>query len=211
MARGVKPVTRRAAEVVTTGRPAIWAAIRKLSGPSCAPMTRTRIGQLSYVPVRTVSSYVAALEAAGILARSEAKGPAGGATWVLVRDVGASPPRVLPDGSAPKLGGGRDRLWRTMKMLKVFTPRDLAIAASIDGAPVSPNEADSYVKFLVKAGYLRVQVPARRGRKGSQATYRFVRNTGPEAPQITRGKAVFDTNLKQIVWQPGVPAAAGAA
>lgn len=194
-----------------TGRPAIWAAIRKLSEKPGTPMTRTRIGQVSYVPVRTVGSYVAALEAAGILSRSEAKGPGGGATWVLERDVGPMPPRLLPDGTEPKLGSGRDRLWRTMKMLKVFTPRDLAIAASIEGARVAPNEADSYVKFLVKAGYLRLRVPARRGRNGSQAIYQFIRNTGPEAPQITRGKAVFDPNLKQVTWQPGQPAAAGAA
>ncbi|WP_291295352.1 hypothetical protein [Elioraea sp.] len=211
MARGVKPVVRRAAEVVMTGRPAIWAAIRKLSETPGAPMTRTRIGQVSYVPVRTVSSYVAALEAAGILSRSDAKGPGGGATWVLVRDVGPTPPRLLRDGTEPKLGSGRDRLWRTMKMLKMFTPRDLAVAASIDGGVVSEHEADTYVKFLVRAGYLRVQVPAKPGRKGVTATYRFVKNTGPEAPQVTRLKAVFDPNLKQITWHAGAPELGGAA
>jgi hypothetical protein len=211
MARGVKPVTRRAAEVVLTGRPAIWAAIRKLSETPGAAMTRTRIGQISYVPVRTVSSYVAALEAAGILARSEEKGPAGGATWVLVRDVGPTPPRLAADGTVPTQGSGRDRLWRTMKMLKVFTPRDLAVASSVDGGVISEHEAETYVRFLARAGYLRVQVPAKRGRKGVTATYRFLKSTGPDAPQITRLKAVFDPNLKQITWHAGAPEVGGAA
>ena len=205
MARGVKPIAIRAAELVPTGRPAVWAAIRRLA--EAGPMTITRIAQASYCPPRTVRSYLEALLAAGIVARADATGPAGAATWRLVRDPGAEPPRLRPDGSPVTQGSGRDRLWRTMKMLKVFSAKDLAVAASLADAPVAEAEAHSYVLLLARAGYLRVQAPAKRGRGGRRAVYRLVRNTGPEAPKITRLKAVWDPNLRQITWRAAEPLA----
>lgn len=97
---------------------------------------------------------------------------------------------------------GRERLWRTMKMLKVFTPNDLAVAASLPDAPVALAEAVHYVHWLAKAGYLVAAVPHSHAGRGRRTTWRFVKNTGPKPPMILRTKAVWDPNLHAAAFVP---------
>jgi hypothetical protein len=99
-------------------------------------------------------------------------------------------------------------------MLKVFTAGDLAIAASVYGAPVRFHEARTYLGFLHRGGYLAVQAPpSTTPGEHRRTTYRFIRNTGPLAPMVTRSRAVWDPNLQALTWEagprPGTNAAGG--
>lgn len=113
------------------------------------------------------------------------------ARYRLVRDVGVDAPRVKRDGTeAPT--PGRTRMWRAMRILKRFSPAELAAHAA--GEPIAEAEAESYCKMLAKAGYLRG--------KGEDGRYDVVpaRLSGPKAPMIQRTHVVWDPNLGRIVW-----------
>ncbi len=113
-------------------------------------------------------------------------------------------PRLRRDGSQVTQGSGRDHMWRTMKMLRTFTAKDLAISASTKDVRIKENAAVDYIKFLYRAGYLKIAQPHRKGsaRVGHKASYMFLpgKNTGPKAPVIQRIKRVYDPNLEQVVW-----------
>lgn len=188
-------------------RAALWAAIRKLG---C--FTAREVRMETRCSRSQVDEYIAGLTAAGILSREGISSVSGAMMYGLVKDTGAEPPRVRRDGTPVTQGLGREQMWRTMRMLKEFTAVDLAVQASTEEAPVSPETAKEYCKFLELAGYLAklpAGVPRRPGR------YRFVPtcNTGPLPPMIQRVKAVYDPNLKAVVWSelPSPAASAGKA
>ncbi|MCC7546155.1 MAG: hypothetical protein IT532_00145 [Burkholderiales bacterium] len=143
---------------------------------------------------RTVQSYLQGLLAGGYVQDLRADG-----VYRLVRDVGVEAPRVDAQGRTVTQGSGREALWRTMKVLGSFTARELALHASTEQHLVAEEEANTYIKFLSRAGYLRCIEPARTPR---QARYLFVRarNSGPRAPMIQRVKQVFDPNLGKVVY-----------
>lgn len=208
MARGRRSAEREAAAPHPRGRPAIWASLRALHGAGRAVTVR-ELEKISYVSRRTVASYVQALVAAGFARALPPVREWGGVRYILAGEPGAVPPRVQPSGEPVTQGSGRDRLWRSAKMLRVFTAPDLALAASIQGAPVRLHEARTYLGFLHRAGYLMVHTPACTAPRGHcRTTYRFLKNTGPLAPMVTRSRAVWDPNLQRITWQAtGRPAA----
>lgn len=72
-----------------------------------------------------------------------------------------------------------------MKMLKRFTAQDLALASSIEGKPVKIETAKSYLVNIHRASYVRCV---------SKESWYFIKDTGAHAPQIQRGKHVFDPN-----------------
>lgn len=111
----------------------------------------------------------------------------------------AEAPHLRRDGSVASQGSARDQMWRTAKIIKEFTAKDLAIQASTEECQVEEADAKNYCQYLRKAGYLAVK---RASQPGRQAVYRFLatKNTGPKAPMIQRVRAVFDPNLRQVVW-----------
>jgi len=98
-------------------------------------------------------------------------------------------------------GTGADQMWRCMKMIKVFTSKDLAIAASTDEKTVSHGYAKNYIRALTRAGYLKI-INKPNAAKGVSPIYRLLpqKNTGPNAPVLKRDQSVFDPNLKKLVW-----------
>jgi hypothetical protein len=200
---GRKPTPEMLKEFRAGSRDAVWQALREMAWPGCSATAR-ELERRSGTPQRTVRSYLACLVAANLARTLPPLRPGAGIRFQLLGDVvpGPTPPRLRPDGGAVTQGSGRDRLWRTMKMLKIFTPLDLAVAASMPRAPVAAGEAEYYVKWLTRAGYLAVARPAVAGKGGRRAAYRFVRNTGPEAPMILRTRCVWDPNLKQPAFVP---------
>jgi predicted ArsR family transcriptional regulator len=174
------------------GRPAIWAALLRLRRGTVA-----EISNASGAPNRTARSYLQALTLAGYVARTDR--PDAGAIFELVAErAPKDPPRLRADGQPTRQGSGRDRLWRTMKMLRAFTARDLAVAASLPDAPIALEEAKDYAKTLSAAGYLATVKPGTP--RGGLAVYRLVKNTGPQPPQIQRRNSVYDPNLARVVW-----------
>lgn len=119
--------------------------------------------------------------------------------YTLVRDTGVEAPRLKPDGTPVTQGRGREQLWRTMRMLRDFDFRSLAIHASTEEHVVPEVEAKDYIKSLAQAGYLK---RTQSGGPGRPAQYhlRAGRDTGPRPPQVQRTNAVYDPNLGAVVW-----------
>lgn len=194
------------------GRGVIWNAIRQLREFDIAQLEIA-----THIPQATLRSYVQALERGGYVAKSGTRRPtrliagvtAGGyaiQSWSLVRDVGAQAPYLRKDGTDAQQGRGREQMWRAMKILKDFDYRDLAINASTDEVTVHALDAQSYVKFLARAGYLVQVTKSKPGNKpgaGTRARYRLLpsRNTGPLPPMVQRVKRVYDPNTGQIMTQ----------
>ena len=179
------------------GRQIVWETIRRLRRFTVKQLA----AEIDHLP-DSVRTYVDCLSAGGFISVVDQEASANNRfakVYELVRDIGVEAPRLQRDGTPCTQGRAREQMWRTMKLLDSFTPRELAISASTEEQPVNETDAGDYVKRLHKAGYLTLTVPSTPVR---QARYRFVkaRNTGPRPPMVQRLKTVFDPNLGQIVW-----------
>lgn len=195
-----KPADQVANAARPEGREVIWAAIRRLKVFCLLDLeheTRIRIS--------TIKTYVTGLAAAGHVRRIP--DPREGvdprfqrAYWSVSDDAEREAPRVRRDGSPVVQGRVREHLWRTMKILGMFTYRELIVHASTEDCAVSLEDARSYCRMLCAAGYIE---RVARGRWRDNSRYRFVRDTGPRPPQVQRVKQVFDPNLGKVVWYQG--------
>ncbi|WP_457571287.1 hypothetical protein [Desulfovulcanus sp.] len=183
----LKPVNERNS---LSTREAIWQAVRRLR-----EFTRTDVWKKCNCDRSTVRYYLRCWEAAGIIEqigkRKEGNGRPNN-IYRLVRDS-LEPPRVRKDGSPVKMGIGRMQMWRAMRILKQFTLQDLVAGASTEEHNVALEEAKTYCRFLLRAGYLRQR----------DNVFRLVNYTGPKAPMIQRIKRVFDPNLNKVTWEGG--------
>jgi predicted ArsR family transcriptional regulator len=182
---------------------AIWRAIRELGKFTRDDLTHY-INKEMAVNDMTVKSYLERLSNAGYLSveKSEPEGARSIAHYTLERDTGLETPRLRKDGSKVTQGLGREQMWRTMKMLREFNRKELALAASTEQCRVSEASANEYLSMLNQAGYLIISRPSK---PGTCARYRFLpsKYTGPRPPQIQRVKQLFDPNLNKVVWRRG--------
>ncbi len=170
----------------------IWEEIRKQK-----EFTLDSLASSTRVERETIRTYVVGLKKAGfveVFATAEKKAPYVKTQfrtncYVLKKDVGFIAPRVTRDGKILPDDINQD-LWRSMKILKEFSVADLMTTTPRD---TTQYNVETYCKMLCRAKYLK--------RNGSR--FVFVKSTGAKAPQILRIKAVFDPNLKQIVYQSG--------
>ncbi|MDW7646444.1 MAG: hypothetical protein SCI25_15560 [Desulfuromonadales bacterium] len=178
-----KPVDQRNP---LASREALWQAIRKLR-----TFSPKEIRWETTCSASQVDDYLKALVAGGYVARIE--GERG--RYELVKDPGTVAPRLRKDGTQVTMGRGRLQMWRAMRVLRRFTPVDLAANASLEEHVVAVSEAADYCQHLAKAGYLV--------RRANQYVFPQDRYTGPQPPQIQRVKQVYDPNLRQVVWSQG--------
>ncbi|WP_051340938.1 hypothetical protein [Azospirillum halopraeferens] len=188
MARKPAHIVAQITVRVPYGQDGVWQVIRELR-------TVTLGGLLERVEAdrRTVSGYLERLERGGFIARGV------DGAWSLTVDQ-ADTPRLRPDGTpAREVGRGQENLWRSMKMLDRFSADDLARAASTPDVRVSAAAAASYAHRLHRAGYLTVEQPAARGRRG-KAVYSLDprMNTGPRAPMVQATDFIFDPNTRRV-------------
>lgn len=186
-----KPVHVLAQSPKPTGRQAIWKAIRMLGSKGSEFIVRDVVDKTD-IPVATVRDYMTALVAANIISVQASDNQFAAARYTLLKDVGAEAPRLRKDGSEVTMGRGTEAMWRTMKIMAAFTAEELAMMSSIKDIIVKTATASDYLKYLRKAGYVRL----------NDGRYSFVRSKdpGPLAPQIQRIKQVFDPNSKTVVW-----------
>jgi hypothetical protein len=174
-------------------RQAVWDEIRSQSAHGS--FSCREIADCTRLHVSSVREYMTGLCNAGYLAKADRPMPDSHKAqyFRLDRDCGVDAPRVKKDGSPVTMGQGRQQMWNSMPVLKVFSPRDLAFNASTETHGVAEREAATYCQILCAAGYLiakgvnrYVLVPARW--------------TGPQPPQIQRTKQLYDPNLRKVVW-----------
>lgn len=169
--------------------PAIRAAAQRPEGVTAAEARKELKAPLP--GLSTVRGYLYALEAAGILRRSDYR-PSG---LVLATDPGPEAPRVTSAGTPNRAAQRREALWRTLWILRGgFTHTELAAAASTDKVFIRSTIARRYCRGLAAAGYLRLGPP----RIGA-CTYVPVpaRKTGPLPPIVHADGTVTDPNAKE--------------
>lgn len=180
-----------------SNREIIWAEIRKQG-----EFTQKSLEQKTRVNEDTIRTYVRGLLKAGFIEQvGEIKNELSpfvrttlkSKLYRLVNDIGVDTPRVTRDGRMLKPDLTAD-LWRSMRILKCFSVEELCFSISRD---VKYYTAETYCVFLHKAGYLR----------RNEGKYWLINNSGPRAPKIRRIKAVYDPNLKKVVWSSGEDAA----
>lgn len=179
-------MARQPAHQANPGRPEIWTALRQLRSATGETIRKTARAQWA-----TVEDYLKSLVAAGIVEITSVGPRRRDHMFALVRDTGAEAPRVRKDGSiVPPTK--TEALWRTIKMIGQFTYAELAAAADVDGL-----QARDYCQHLARAGYLLAE-----NNHPHATRYRLApgKNTGPQPPQIQRTKAVYDPNLRAVVW-----------
>ncbi len=187
-------VDKRKKEPKPQGMEGIWAEIRRLN-----IFTPREIHRNTDIPRKTITDYVKRLLAGGYIEKHASFEETG--RYVLVRDAGIHPPRIRPNGQPVTRDKGVENMWRSMRMLREFTPRDIMVHSTTDTVSVTEATVKSYCSMLLKAGYLRVIQKAVPGKR--QPIYRFVRNTGPLPPQIQRVKQVYDPNIREVTYYPG--------
>jgi hypothetical protein len=192
-----------------TPRDRIWAAIRMFGRDHVFSVAELLL--LSEQRADTVLTYLRGLERAGFVRPGAPQGTPPALKrrrefrhFALVRDVGVDAPRVNGEGRPVEQGSGREQMWRAMKALRTFDYRELAAAASTERHQVSPDEAQTYCRFLRLGGYLLRESHAKYGTNGTAERLRFIRsrNTGPRAPLVTAEKCVMDGNSGAIVYDP---------
>ena len=179
-------------------RDIMWAKIRELK----TGFTLEQVAAPARLDLTSARHFMNTLVAAGLVQSTPGertpRGRLGPAIFTLVRDPGIVTPRFDLDGQPVTQGGTRAAAWRAMRALKSFTIRDLHVTSGI-----TEVDAKSYCKYLLKAGYIAFkQKGAGKGAGATVSVYRFVesRFTGPQAPQVTRIKVVFDPNIGRAVW-----------
>ena len=175
-------------------RQAIWEALRRLDGR----WTTTRaLRDETLLTIDSVRDYLTGLAAAGYVERKAAEStrPGSPITWRLVRDIGVEAPRVRRDGTPVTQGQKRENLWQVMRILRRFTPRELAVSARTPECMVGVAEAAEYCRYLHMAGYLT--------RRGGLYQMHATAFTGPRAPMIQRTRRVWDPNRNEVRWQGG--------
>ncbi len=190
-----KPIDKLTKELKPQGQDGIWAEIRKLN-----IFTWQDIQVNTDINKKTITDYLKRLEAGRYIEKHTSWED--DRRYILLRDAGIHAPRIRRDGTPVTQGGGVMNMWRSMRMLGQFTPRDIALHSTTDTVKVTEVTAKTYCSILLKAKYLRVLQKAVPGKR--QAAYKFVRITGPLPPQVQRVKQVFDPNIRQVTYYPGM-------
>ncbi len=173
-------------------REALWNTIRRAKEFTIRDLLLN-----STLDKSTVAAYVKALVKAKKLAVCGSRVTDGGTrpTYRLVQDS-IEPPRVRPDGTIVTQGQGRRHMWKTIRKSRLFSLADLVAKSSTPTHPVSFEEAETYIRYLEKAAYIRNED----GRPRPRALFRLIKDTGPLEPMVQRIKQVWDQNLKKVVW-----------
>jgi len=117
-----------------------------------------------------------------------------------VRDRRMPAPVQRRANFASSQGRRCQQMWTAIRALKLFTIRELAVAATTSEIVVGEKRAREYVQLLLRAGY--VAEIGQRTRRGQQARWKLMPacNTGPLAPAtLERGAVLYDRNLGRAV------------
>lgn len=108
-------------------------------------------------------------------------------------------PSVNPSGIEFDREQAQEQMWRTMFIIKEFSPLDLAVASTTEECRVSEGSARTYASILKSAGYLKLV---------SRGRYRALQSrfTGPRPPAVKRVVQVIDRNTGKVVFQGGMGA-----
>lgn len=181
-----------------TPRERVWEAVLLIDGGKGGQFDKTAVQDHCnpMVSWTLVDDYFDDLEKAGYLKRVGGTGVSKGVMGKPIQFVLAKrqdeTPRISVKGTKVTQGSGQEAMWRAMKVLSTFDYTDIAKAATLGTLVVTPQTAKVYVAQMARAGYLLTVRPSK---PGTPAKHRLGKNTGPNAPAITKCKCIFDRNL----------------
>lgn len=201
-----KKVPTLAPAGVLSTREKLWRAMRELKRFRVSDLARRAGVDRSKF---NVGDYLRGFVNAGIVAVEKSRRRNEASTYTLVQDRGVDAPRVRRDGTMIA-EPAQEVMWRGMKILREFTPLDLAAHATMGGIAIKRSTAIKYCQWLARGGYLKAL-----GGPCENHCYRLVLDTGRKAPRILHVKQLLDANTGKIMaaqtLQEAIDAAEGAA
>ena len=94
---------------------------------------------------------------------------------------------------AVTVGNARQKMWRSMRILRRFTAAEIEATAE-----AGTSNVQRYVKALLRAGFLRIARPKREGVKGGHPVYQLARDSGPKPPRVRVDGSVYDANTDEV-------------
>lgn len=185
-------------------RQRVWIAIRK----NREEFTIRQVADLGQMKYDSARDFITGLKNAGIIAEIRREKLPNMSKKIdliyfqLVEDYGYNAPSVDRKGNLlGKKATINKAMWNTLRITKqAVNAIELAALSSTDDQIVSVETADSYLRFLNHAGYLKIAREAHHAVR--KAKYQLLphMNTGPNPPQIQRAKQVFDPNTNQVMF-----------
>lgn len=204
---GVKPFLKSVRIEIPSGEDGFWSIIQKLAAEGAFSIGD--VAGLTNVSSGTVSAYCQKLIRGGYLERDgERPHPRKGCPPVTLYRLAKPvelPPRLDRDGNQlPELQ--IDRIWRTIKMLRTFSSREVAREIAPEATEKEREKkvhsVRSYLFQLHRVGVIARVDGGPQGIHGGglqEARYQLVDNLGARAPRILAAKIVFDPNAGAVV------------
>jgi hypothetical protein len=142
-----------------------------------------------------VETYLAKLTAAGLVGRAGETTERRSLYALIIRKT--LPPRVSGRGETDYTYQVTERIWRALRMGKIFSTTSLVAALADPRCPIGRDLVIRYVSELASAGYLDEE-GADRPCGEKRWRMRGHMNTGPMPPRMMRAKLVFDPNRQAI-------------
>lgn len=188
-----------------TPRQRVWMAIRKHKNE----FTIAQVAELGNMKYDSARDFITGLKRAGIIAEVRREKQPNMSQKIeviyfkLVDDYGFHAPTVDRKGNL--LGQKttcNKAMWNTLRILKkAVNANELAALSSTDEQTVSVETADSYLRLLHHAGYLKIAREAHHAVRKAKYQLKAEMNTGPNPPMVQRSKQVFDPNLGQVMFR----------
>lgn len=196
--------------IVNAGQPyqsprqRVWLAIRK----NRDEFTIQQVADLGQMKYDSTRDFITGLKKAGIIAESRRENLPNMSKKIeliyfkLVDDLGYTAPSVDRQGNIlGRTATVNKAMWNTLRITKQpVNANELAAISSTDEQKVSVETADSYLRLLHHAGYLKIAREAHHAVR--KAKYQLLpgMDTGPIPPQIQRAKQVFDPNTNTVMY-----------
>ena len=195
---------KNAIQPIQTPRQRVWTAIRKHRDEFTIQQVAD-IGQMKYDSTR---DFITGLKKAGIIGEVRREKLPNMSQRIeliyfkLIEDYGYNAPSVDRKGNLlGKTATVNKAMWNTLRITKQpVNANELAAISSTDEQNVSIETADSYLRFLHHAGYLKIARAAHHAVRKAKYQLLPSMDTGPNPPQIQRAKQVFDPNTNQVMY-----------
>ncbi len=203
----MRPLKRSAAEphlmtvISEPGHEEMWASICRLSRSDC--FTVDDLMADARVSHGTALAYLGRLVRNGLAVKR-----ASGRKGVFVYQASKCsnwPPVFDGQGRLSNDHAMRAALWRSAKMIKVFSVRDLQVAATSDSLQINAGQAQRFIERLEGSGYLRREAAPN---AAGEQMWRFLShmNTGALPPRFCNANLVFDVNQRRFMNEHAVVA-----
>lgn len=178
-------------KLLKRGHKYMWQQMMELSRGEQSFTTQQIFDLCKGVNRRTVKDFITRLEKASYIVAHDEKP----STYFVIKRQ-TNTPRARRDGTIAV--NGQQRIWNAIRQLKTFKVQDLKLAASCPDYAPTTETIKSYVKHLVRAGYLTISHPDGK-RKPWFYALKPRMNSGPTAPAILKSKMVYDANENKIM------------